>query len=69
MRKSKKTRKGWGAPINVEFPTKEDATLRRFAREKGLTPTGAARLLALEALAGYQKEREQEQTLAPMVTA
>jgi hypothetical protein len=50
LRKPKKTPKG--RPILLDLPLKEDGQLRRFAREKGLTPTAAARLLIFDALMG-----------------
>lgn len=40
-----------GRWILLDLPLEADADLRKFARAKGLTPTGAARLLILEALA------------------
>lgn len=49
LRKLKTPRRG--RPILVDLPIKEDADLRKLARAKGLTPTGAARLLIIEALA------------------
>lgn len=39
-----------GRSILLDLPLKEDGQLRRFAREKGLTPTAAARLLVLASL-------------------
>ena len=66
LRKLKKARKGWGTPILVEFPSQGDTDLRRFARQKAMTPTATVRMLALEALTGYQK-REQEQIPPLMV--
>lgn len=58
LRKHKKTRRG--RPILLDLPLKGDAELRKFAREKGLTPTGAARLLVLSSLA------ERERVVAPV---
>jgi len=59
LRKTKKTRRG--RPILLDLPLREDAELRKFAREKGLTPTGAARLLVLSSLT----ERDRAAALVP----
>lgn len=53
LKKRKATPKG--RPILLDLPLKEDGQLRRFAREKGLTPTTAARLLILTSLASGQQ--------------
>lgn len=47
----KKTKPTNGKPILIALPLKEDSELRKTARAKGLTPTSAARLILIEALA------------------